>query len=716
MPKKSRQHKSQVNRSQRVRSGQSVSIAPSNYKPWQIAAICVALVVITAFAYNGVRTNDFVTMDDYGYVLDNLHVHQGVTAQSTAWAFTTYDQGNWHPLTWISHMLDWSLYGRNPVGHHITNVCLHAANAVLLFLLLLYMTGYSGRSALVAFLFALHPAHVESVAWLSERKDVLCAFFWLATMLGYAWYVRKPSWKRYIWVVFGFTCALLSKPMAVSLPFALLLLDDWPLLRISLAPESRPQWLSSFWKLCSEKWLLFVMAAISSVITLFAQRSSGAVGSFQAFPLWARICNAAISYWRYIRIMLWPDPLTAYYYYDSNNISVLAATFSVIALILVTAVCWRYRKEKPYCLIGWLWFLGMLAPVIGIVQVGVQALAERYTYLPFIGLFIALVWLVGDAVANYPKIRIATQLLAVVILAVCAVRTIAQVKVWKDSATLFNHILEVDPRGGFPNYSLGVVYAGQGKPAEAQEYFERALVYDPSGPQSLSYSAYYMMQTMMQTRDMRNLPLAGKRLEEALRTSPNSPDILTAAALWSDLMDRPRDEEAYSRKAIAARPDFVAAWLYLADSLRGQGKPDEAIQAYRHALSIDPNNYDAHNSLGIIYSAKGSTDEALNEFRLSLSINPNQAMPHSRIGRILAESHRLPEAVEEFTQALRIDPANAHAHNDLGVAWIQLGDFQKAAEQFSDAVRIDPAYANARQNLAFAQAQMKSKSAQHATR
>jgi superkiller protein 3 len=288
--------------------------------------------------------------------------------------------------------------------------------------------------------------------------------------------------------------------------------------------------------------------------------------------------------------------------------------------------------------------------------------------------------------------------------------------VWKDSATLFSHILEVDPRGGFPNYSLGVVYAGQGRSSEAQEYFERALIYDPNGPQSLSYSAYYMMQTMMQTRDMRNLPLAGKRLEDALRVAPNSPDILTAAALWSDLMGRPMDEEAYSRKAIAASPDFIAAWLYLADALRGQGKLDDAIQAYRQALTIDPNNYDAHNSLGSIYSTKGSTDEALKEFRLSLAIYPNQAMPHSRIGRILAESHHLPEAVEEFTKALGIDPANAHAHNDLGVALIQLGDYQRAAEQFSEAVRLDPAYANARQNLAFAQAQMKPKSAERATR
>jgi tetratricopeptide (TPR) repeat protein len=711
MPKKSRQRKSQVNRSTKTQVVHSALIVPSAHKPLYITVICILLFVITAFSYSGIRANEFVTMDDYGYVLDNPHVHQGLTVQSIAWAFSTFDQGNWHPLTWISHMVDWSLYRSNPAGHHIANVALHAANAVLLFLLLLYMTGYSGRSALVAFLFALHPAHVESVAWLSERKDVLCSIFFLASLLAYAWYVRKPSWKRFAWVICGFACALLSKPMAVTLPFTLLLLDYWPLRRITFAHESRARWLSNFSKLCAEKWLLFIMAAISSIITLLAQKSSGAVGSLQVFPLWARICNAAISYWRYVRIMVWPDPLRAYYYHESHNVSIAAAALSIIALFLVTAVCWRYRKVKPYCLTGWLWFLGTLAPVIGIVQVGVQALAERYAYLPFIGLFIAIVWLVSDAVANSPKLKIATQVLAVAVIIAYAAKTYAQVQVWKDSATLFSHILEVDPRGGFPNYSLGVVYANQGRTAEAQNYFERALIYDPAGPQSLSYSAYYMMQDMMLTHDRRNLPLAGKRLEEALRASPNSPDILTAMAQWFYWMGRPQEEEAYSRRAIAARPDFMSAWLYLADGLRGQNKLDEAIQAYRQALAIDPNAIDAMNNLGIIYSTKGMTGEALKEFQLSLAIKPDQAMPHSRIGRILAETHRLPEAAAEFTRALQIDPANPHAHNDLGVALIQMGDYEMAAEQFSDAVRLDPAYANARQNLDFALAQIKSKSA-----
>jgi tetratricopeptide (TPR) repeat protein len=382
---------------------------------------------------------------------------------------------------------------------------------------------------------------------------------------------------------------------------------------------------------------------------------------------------------------------------------------SSIALIAVTAVCWHYRKEKPYCLAGWLWFLGTLVPVIGFVQVGEQIMAERYTYIPLIGLFIAVVWLVGDAVANYPKIRIVTQVLAVAIILACAVKTDAQVKVWKDTVTLFSHALEVDPRGAAPNFSLGMAYEMQGKLAEGQEYVERALIYNSTKPLILTYSAYCMMQTMVHTHDLRNLPLARQRLEQILRVDPEDRDALTDMALWSALMGRPVDEETYSRKVLVAHPGYITAMLYLADAFMAQNKLDEAAQEYRNALAIFPNNYNAHNSLGMVLDKQGLKQEAINEFRRSLAIKPDQATIYSQIGRILTETHQIPAAVEEFTQALQYDPANANAHNDLGVALFQLGDYQKAAEQFSEAVRIDPAYAGARRNLDLTQVWLKNK-------
>ncbi len=711
MPKKSRQHKSQLKRPLEKQAGRTILTTPAAHKPWQVAAVCVVLAVVTVVAFRGVRSNDFLTLDDYTYVLENQHVQQGVNLHSITWAFTSSYAGNWHPLTWISHMVDWSLYGNHPGGQHITNVCLHAANAVLLFLLLFYMTGYLGRSAIVAFLFALHPAHVESVAWIAERKDVLCAFFWFATLLAYAWYVRKPSWNRFIWVVCGFACALMSKPMAVTLPFTLLLLDYWPLRRISFAPETRAHWLSSLWKLCLEKWPLFLMAVLSSVMTFVAQRAGGAVAETQILPLWERLSNAAISYCRYVRITFWPYPLTAYYYYDVSNIRVWAAVLSVLALVVVTVVCWRIRSKMPYCLVGWLWFLGTLVPVIGIVQVGDQALAERYTYIPLIGLFIAVVWLIGDAVAHSPAMRVAAQLLAVAVIAACAVKTDAEVKIWKDTITLFNHAIAIDPRGELPNSTLAGAYARQVRCAEAQEYFDRALEYTPPWTETLSNSAFCLMRISMQTHDQRNLPLAGQRLEQALRIAPNDPDALTNMALWSALMDRPKDEETYCRKALAARPDSITARLFLADALQAQGKFDESLQENRQVLDLEPNNFEAHNNLGIVYGRQGLTENALKEFRLSLAIKPDQALTHYRISRILMQSHRLPEAVEELTQTLRLDPANADAHNDLGACLIQLGDYKQAVEQFSEAVRIDPTNAGTRRNLEMAQMQMKNEKA-----
>ncbi len=710
MPGKSRQNKSQRKRPTAAQPQKAAPAASPAHQPWQIAAACLLLAVVTIFTYWGVRNNDFLTYDDNYYVWQNQHIQHGLTTQSIVWAFTTFERSNWHPLAWISHTIDWSLYGNNPAGHHLTNVVIHAANAILLFLFLLYITGYLGRSALVAFLFALHPAHVESVAWLSERKDVLCTFFWFATLVAYAWYCRKHSFGRYATVVCSFALALLSKPMAVTLPFTLLLLDFWPLRRITFATSPLSQWLKSFVKLCLEKWPLFLMAALSSGVAFIAQRSGGAMTEFEVLPLWERLSNAALSYCRYLRILLWPDPLTAFYYHQTSTIEVSAAVLSAVALFVITTVCWYFRKERPYCLFGWLWFLGTLAPVIGIVQVGAQSMAERYTYVPFTGLFIALVWLAADTVAKFRSVKLAAQLLAVAILAVFAIRSNAQVKVWKDTITLFSHALDIDPRGEFPNLSLGTAYMMHGQFDVAQEYFQRALTYNPSRPMTLSHSAYCLMQT----HDPRNMQLARQRLEKALRTDPNNAYALANMAIWSYMTGNPKDEELYSRKVLATRPDFTKARLYLGDALRLQGKLGEATQEYHQVLSQEPDSYQAHNGLGLILDQQGLKQEALKEFRLSLSIKPDQAMPHSQMGKLFIEMHQLPEAVNEFTQAMSFSPANANSHIGLGMLLMQMGDFEKAGGQFSEALKINPSDADAMRNLGLARAKITNKTVQHA--
>ena len=713
MAKKSRQRKIQGQRPPEATAGKANPNASRMVRRWWIVAICAVLVLATVISYRGVRNSDFVSLDDNDYVVQNRDVQQGVTAQSIEWAFTAYHSANWHPLTWISHMVDWKLYGNHAGGHHITNLCFHCANAVLLFLLLLYMTGFVWRSAIVAFLFALHPAHVESVAWVSERKDVLSTFFWFAALLAYAWYVRNPSWKRYALIICAFACGLMSKPMVVTLPFTLLLLDYWPLRRISFARQSREQWLSFQWKLFVEKWPLFLMTVLSSIITFFAQRSGGTVATLERLPLLGRISNAAISCCRYVLLLFWPNPLTAYYYYASHNISVLATVLPVIALLLVTALCWRFRKERPYCLIGWLWFLGTLTPVIGIIQVGEQSMAERYTYVPSIGILFAVVWLIGDAVANSPKLRTAALLLAVAVIAACAVKTDAKVKVWKDTTALFTNVLEVDPRGELPNLSLGIAYMGVGKFADAQEYYDRALNYKPSTYLALSYSAFCQMISC-EPNEPRNLPLAKQRLDQALLLNPQSPDVLTNLALWSSMMGKPNDEEIYCREALAANPYFTAARLYLSDALQAQGKLDEALEQNRLVLATEPDNTDALNNVGGLLDRKGLSPDAVKAFQQSLAVKPDQAMPHSKIGRIYMGEHQFPAAAEEFAQALRFNPSDPNAHDDLGVALFQLGDYEKAAEQFGEAVRMNPADAGARQNFVIAQTQMKNKMVEQA--
>jgi tetratricopeptide (TPR) repeat protein len=507
----------------------------------------------------------------------------------------------------------------------------------------------------------------------------------------------------------AFACALMSKPMAVTLPFTMLLLDYWPLRRITLTPETRPQWFSSSLKLCIEKWPLFLLAAASSALTVMAQKSGGSVGSLESLPLWIRLSNAAISYWRYVKLAFWPHPLSAFYYHETTNINVTLAILSAIALVIVTALCWRFRKQRPYLLFGWLWFLGTLAPVIGIVQVGDQAMAERYTYIPLICLFIAVVWLVADAVAKSPSLRVAAQNLAVAILIVCALQTEAQVKVWKNTITLFTHVLDVDPRGEIPNSSLGVAYERQGNFKQAGEYFEQSLKYAPNWALTLSYSALCIMQVELQSHDPRNLSLAKQRLDLALSLSPGDYDTLVNMALWDALMGRSQEEEFYSRKAVAARPDDLKSRLYLANSLTEQNKLDEAAKEWRQALVIDPNNYVAHYNLGVIFERQGSTDQAIKELRISLDLQPKQPSAHTIIGKLYSQTHQLPQAAEEFAQTVQLNPANSAAHNDLGAALMQLGENEKAVEQFDDALRIDPSNADAKRNLAPAQSRLKHK-------
>ena len=407
-----------------------------------------------------------------------------------------------------------------------------------------------------------------------------------------------------------------------------------------------------------------------------------------------------MSYVRYILKMLWPDPQTPYYYHEFKHINYMVAGAAVILLIGITLLCWGMRNKKPYCITGWLWYLGTLIPVIGIVQVGIQAMAERYTYMPLLGLFIIIVWLFSDAVSKLPYRTIVSTLVAVILVVAMIAKTAAQVPYWKNTVTLFSHALDVDPRGEFPNLTLGAAYMRQNNLQAAHEYFGKALSYNSYGSLTLAYDAFCLMQ-------MGKFEEAGTHLQRALRVTPNDKDVLVNMAYYNLNVGKPMDALAYCDRVSVIAPDLITADYYKADALQALGRFDEAVQVYRNIAVKQPDDAEPFNNIGMVYGKQGKRMEAIEAFQQSLRIKPEQAQAHSNMGRVLMEMNRVPEAVAEFSKALEFDKSNLAAHNNLGVALYQQGNYAAAAAEFSDALRIDPNYRDAAVNLQLTQSKMK---------
>jgi len=435
--------------------------------------LAAALGLVTLAVYAPTLGNGFVQFDDPGYVTANPHVQAGLTAKNAGWAFTTFDQGNWHPLTWLSHMLDVQLYGLQPAGHHATSILLHALNAILLFLLLAAATRMPWRSLLVAALFALHPINVETVAWVAERKSLLCMFFSLVTVGLYGWYARAPHWRRYLAVVFAFALALMSKPMAVTLPVVLLLVDFWPLGRMDFSDRSTPA-LPRLWTLTLEMLPLFAMSLASSWVTIVAQKHSEAISDLVRLPLWVRFENAALAYTAYLRKMVWPTDLAYFYPHRGLNVSGAHAALAALFLIAISLLVARFRTRR-HLVFGWLFFLVTLLPVIGILQVGLQSMADRYAYLPFLGLFTAVVWELAD-LASRPRFPVAVAVSAIILLLVLAAdRTITTESYWRSSVALFTRAHEVtQPPNLFIETNLAAALLDEGRATEALYHFRVA--------------------------------------------------------------------------------------------------------------------------------------------------------------------------------------------------------------------------------------------------
>jgi len=443
--------------------------------------LCLFLVVLTLAVYRQVQNFDFVNFDDHMYITENRHVKEGLTLKSTIWAFTTIHAANWHPLTWLSHMLDCQFFGMNSGRHHLTNLFFHITNSLLLFFVFRKMTGSSWQSGFVAALFALHPLHVESVAWVSERKDVLSAFFWMLTMWSYVWYVEHPGINRYLLVLLFFILGLMAKPMLVTLPFVLLLLDFYPLSRFQFQQSDDGnifQQRSIYLRLVLEKLPLFVLAAISSAVTLYAQKRGGAVMSLDVIPIKVRIANALVSYIKYIEKMIYPSELAVLYPFQ-GMLPWWEITGAGLLLVSISFLAIRVIKQSPYYAVGWLWYIGTLVPVIGLVQIGRQSMADRYTYIPLIGLFIVIAWGVPEIVAQWRHRKILLTIFATVLLSILMTVTWKHLRHWGNSITLFEHTLEVTSNNYLAHNNLGVALDIQGRTQEAIDHYLKALRIKP---------------------------------------------------------------------------------------------------------------------------------------------------------------------------------------------------------------------------------------------
>lgn len=657
--------------------------------------IGLLLIVATLGVFWQVRSHDFLNYDDDVYVSENSQVQEGFTRKSVIWAFTSGYASNWHPLTWLSHMLDCQLFGLNPGGHHLTNLMLHLANTLLLFLLLNRMTSSLYRSALVAALFALHPLHVESVAWVAERKDVLSTLFWMLTMWTYLLYVEHPRLGRYLLTLVVFTLGLMAKPMLVTLPCVLLLLDYWPLDRLALRqPEdsinsgaqkglsSSPQrsfLLRLFW----EKVPFFVLAAVSSAVTFLVQQSSGAVKSVESFPLSIRIANGLVSYVSYIYKMIWPQHLAVFYPHQGSSLPMWLAGAAGLLLLGISVAVMRAGRRHPYLAVGWLWYLGTLVPVIGLVQVGLQEMADRYTYVPLIGLFIMIAWGIPELTRGWRYGRVVLRMAAGSLLAVLMVCTWMQLRHWRNNETLFKHALNTTANNFLAHDSLGNTLAQQGKIGEAIDHYSAALRIKPDYMNSHTNLGIALLQRG-------DVEQAITHFSAVLRYQSDSPEAhnnLGLAVARQGYVDRAID---HYFTAIRLKPDYPQAHNNLGNALASQGKFDQAISHYSEALRIKPEDAGAHSNLANVLASQGRFKEAIDHYSQALQIKPDNFEAHNNLGVVLADQGKLDEAIDHYSEALRIRPDYANAHNDLAVALEKQGRIEEAVDHYYEALRIEP--------------------------
>jgi protein O-mannosyl-transferase len=586
----------------------------------QVILAAITLAVVTLAVYLPVIHHPFVNYDDDVYVTENPHVWQGLTAATIRWALTSTEQANWHPLTWMSHALDCSLFHLNAGGHHFTSILFHAVNVVLLFLLLIWATGRFGPSFFVAAIFALHPIEVESVAWIAERKNVLCTTFFFLALWAYGWYTQRPDCKRYLGVAALFTAGLAAKPMVITLPFVLLLLDCWPLRRVKESPNQSSQESQdiprySWPKLVLEKLPLLALSAASAVITVRAQQSGGAVRTVEEFPFGVRAENAILSYAMYLWKIIWPLRLAPAYPHPGSSITSWLVVIAALVLIAITVIVIRFRN-RPYLLVGWLWFLGTLVPVIGLVQVGDAAMADRYAYIPLIGIFVMIAFGAADWSERY-EANSQLALMAGLILLSFAVLTYRQIGYWRSSVDLWTHTLAVTANNSTAEDNLGGALILENKEEEAYSHFVAAARISPNDPMS-----HANLGTYFQSRH---------RMREAIEQYETTISLTLDGPLLSN------------------------TYANLGTTERLLGEDDQAQKSFEQSLRLNPNQSIAWLGLGLLAEKRGEIGDAITDLSHSVEIQPT-AEAYFHLGRLLTQVGYVAEAIDAYEHCLQIEP------------------------------------------------------------
>ena len=639
-------------------------------RQWQKWVVCLLLGAAVMIAFWPALGCNFVYFDDQDYVLFNKNIQHGVHWDSLKWALTSAHAANWHPLTWVSHMLDVQIYGLEPAGHHMTSLLLHAGNAIMLFLLLNGMTGAFWRSAFVAAMFAVHPLRVESVVWVSERKDVLSTFFCLLTVAAYVRYAQefqiqsafgraKKSSKVkafYVLALALFACALMSKPMAVTLPFVLLLLDYWPLGRLGSEQVFS-------WRLVVEKIPFLLLAAADSVVTFLIQNHFGVVTTLTRFPLGIRLANIPVAYLKYLSKNFWPTGLAVFYPHHPLGILVVAA--AVGALLGISFLVVKVRRTRPYLLVGWFWFLGILVPAIGLVQVSTQAMADRYSYLPSVGLWIMLAWGVNDLVGNRLLPRATAALAGGLAIIVCMIGTSVQAGYWQNTRALFMRAAKVTDQNYLAYYNLGCYAKDSGDYAQAILDFKKALAAEADNAPWANHARAY------------------NNLGYAYLQQGNITDAV-----------------ADFEKAVELQPIYPEAYYNLGRAFQANNQPDVAVEAFQRALALDPNVAEIHFKMANALLQLGKPAEAISQYSQALQINPGLDDAANNLAWLLATcpDHSLRDGAKAVALARR---ASDHAHNQnpvilgtLAAAYAEVGQFSEAAAVAQQASQLALAQKN----------------------